>query len=108
MVVLALLNLAVGLVATTVVAVDTHRRGLSTRMQAGWIGFVAVSSIGGSVAVAAGDAGLLRLLQFGRDPMLVVTPVQLLATVLIAGVTLSALAVLAYGFGSRYGPLAAA
>ena len=107
MVVLALLNLAVGLVATTVVAVDTYRRGLSTRMQAGWIGFVAVSSIGGSVAVAAGDAGLLRLLQFGRDPMLVVTPVQLLATVLIAGVTLSALAVLAYGFGSRYGPLTA-
>ena len=107
MVVLALLNLAVGVVATTVVAVDTHRRGLSTRRQAGWIGFVATISIGGSGAVAAGDAVLFRLLQFGSDPLLAVTPLQLLVTVLIAGLTLSALAVLAYGFGSRYGPLTA-
>jgi len=106
MVVLALLNLAVGLVATAVVAVDTHRRGLSTRVQAGWVGFVAAVSIGGSAAVAAGDTIFLRLLQFGSDPLLVVTPFQLLATVLLAGLTLSALAVLTYGFGSRYGPLA--
>jgi len=62
MVMLALLNLAVGLVATAVVAVDTHRRGLSTRVQVGWIGFVAAVSIGGSGAVAAGDAVFLRLL----------------------------------------------
>ncbi|ESS09995.1 MAG: hypothetical protein A07HN63_00206 [uncultured archaeon A07HN63] len=107
MVILALLNLAAGLLATAVVVVDTHRRGLSPRVQAGWVGFVAISSIGGSVAVAVGDTVFLRLLQLGM-PLVVVTPFQLLTTVLIAGLTLSALAVLTYGVGSRYGPLATA
>jgi len=107
MVVLALLNLAVGIVATAVVAVDTRRRGLSPRAQAGWIGIVATISIGGSLAVALGDDVLFRLWITRSDPAIAVTPLQLLTGVVVAGVALSALAVLAYGFGSRYGPLAA-
>lgn len=102
----ALLNLVVGLLATILVAADTLRRDLQPRIQVGWIGFVATVSIGGSLAVALGDDVFFRLWIAGSDPAIAVTPLQLLTGVVVAGGTLSALAVLAYGFGSRYGPLA--
>ncbi|TQQ83587.1 hypothetical protein EGH24_01995 [Halonotius terrestris] len=108
MLVTALLNLVIGLLATVLVFTDTLRRDLSPRTQAGWTGFVAAISIGGSLAVAIGDDALYRLVMRGSDPALVVTPLAFIAGVIIAGLTLSALAVLTYGVGSRYGPFAAA
>ena len=106
--VVALLNLVVGLLATILVTADTLRRELPRRTQAGWIGFVAAISIGGSLAVALGDDVLVRLWIARSGPAIAVPPRQLLTGVFIAGLTLSTLAVLAYGFGSRYGPFAAA
>ena len=108
MLVTALLNLTVGLLATILVAVDALRRGLSRRTQAGRLGFVAAVSIGGSLTVALADDALFRLWTTGNDPVIAVTPLQLLTGVVIAGLTLSTVAVLTYGVGSRYGPLAAA
>ncbi|ERH07184.1 MAG: hypothetical protein J07HN4v3_02821 [Halonotius sp. J07HN4] len=108
MLVTALLNLAVGLLATILVFTDTLRRDLPPRTQVGWIGFVAAVSIGGSLTVALADDVLFQLWTAGSDPVIAVTPLQLLTGVVIAGLALSTLAVLTYGVGSRYGPLAAA
>lgn len=108
MVLFALLNLAVGLLATGLVVADALRRDLPTRRTLGWTGFVALVSIGGSLTVAVADDTLYRLWASGGDTAIVVTPVQLLTGVVVAGLAVSTLAVLTYGVGSRYGPLAAA
>ena len=84
---------------------DTLRRDPPARTQVGWIGFVALVSIGGSLAVAAGDSALYRLALASEPGVIAVTPLQLITTSIGAGLLLSALAVLAYGVGSRYGPL---
>ena len=100
-----LVGLGVGLVATSLVVADTLRRDLPARTQAGWVGFVALLSIGGSIAVAVGDSTVFRLLAASSDPVVAVTPLALLTRLVLASVALSALAVVAYGVGSRYGPL---
>jgi len=100
-----LVGLIVGLVATSLVLADTLRRDLPARTQAGWVSVVALLSIGGSIAVAAGDSTVFRLLAAGHDPVVAVTPLALLTRLVLASMALSALAVLAYGVGSRYGSL---
>ena len=105
MVVAFLIGLLVGLIATSLVVADTLRRDLPARTQAGWIGFVALVSIGGSFAVAIGDSAVFRLMAAGSDPVIAVTPLALLTSLVLASAALSTLAVLAYGVGSRYGPL---
>ena len=105
MVVALLVSLIVGLIATSLVVADTLRRDLPARTQAGWIGFVALLSIGGSFAVADGDDALYRLALAGEPRVVTVTPRQLIGATIGAGLGLSALAVLAYGVRSRYGPL---
>ena len=105
MVVALLVGLIGGLTATSLVIADTIRRELPARTRGGWIGFVALVSIGGSVGVAVGDTTVFRLIAAGSDPVIAVTPLALLTRLVLASVALSALAVVAYGVGSRYGPL---
>ena len=71
-----LVGLSVGLVATSLVFADTLRRDLPTRTQAGWVGFVALVSIGGSFAVAIGDSAVFRLMAARSDPVIAVTPLS--------------------------------
>jgi len=104
MVVALLVSLFIGLITTSLVLADTLRRNLPARTQAGWIGFVGLVSIGGSIAVTAGDDALYRWALAG-DTRVAVTPRQLITTTIGAGLALSALVVLTYGVGSRYGPL---
>jgi hypothetical protein len=55
--------------------------------------------------VAAGDDPLYRLALAGEPGAVTITPLQLIGATIGGGLGLSALAVLAYGVGSRYGPL---
>jgi len=104
MVVALLVGLIGGLTATSLVIADTIRRELPARTRGGWIGFVALVSIGGSVGVAVGDTTVFRLIAAGSDPVIAVTPLALLTGIVLTSGFLCALAVLAYGIGSRYGP----
>ena len=96
--------LVVGLIATSLVLADTIRRDFPIRTQAGWTGFVALVGVGGSLAAAVGDDALYRL-ALASDTRVAATPLQLITATIGAGLALSALAVLTYGDGSRYGPL---
>ena len=100
-----LVSLLVSLIATSLVVADTLRCDLPARTQAGWIGFVVLVAVGGSLAVAAGNNALYRLALAGEPRVVTVTPRQLIGATIGAGLGLSALAVLAYGVRSRYGPL---
>mgnify|MGYP000181983900 CR=1 FL=1 len=108
MVVALLIGLLVGLIATGLVVADTVRRGLPARTQAGWIGFVALVSIGGSLAAPLIDSVFYRLALAVEPTAVTVTPLQMFATRIGLRLTLSAVAVLAYGVGSRYGPFKSA
>ncbi|NHN64092.1 hypothetical protein G9463_12375 [Haloarcula sp. JP-Z28] len=93
--------------AAALVYVDATRRDLSKRYYTVAAFAVGLASFGGFLAASALGSGLLsasyRLL---NQPVIAVTPLDLLLSLLCFGLAVTALAVLGYGLTSRYGPLA--
>jgi hypothetical protein len=108
MVVALLVGLVAGLIATGLVIADTVRRRLPARTQAGWIGFVALVSLGGSLAAPVLDSAFYRVALAVEPTAVTTTPLQMLAARVGIRLLLSALGVVAYGIGSRYGPFKSA
>jgi len=93
--------------AAALVYVDATRRDLSKRYCTVAAFAVGLASFGGFLAAAVFGSGLFsafyRLLE---RPVIAVTPLDLLLSSLLFGLTGTALALLGYGVASRYGPLA--
>jgi hypothetical protein len=107
-----LLALPVTAVAAGVVYADAARRGLPLASRLRWTAGVSAGSLAG-FSVAFGLASWLfravhSLTGSPGGAVVVVSPVELVTTLSAAALAVSAAAVLAYGFGSRWGPLAAA
>ena len=102
-----IIALFVSPVATALVYADASRRALSRRYCTAAASVVGLASFGGFLAASALGSGLLsasyRLL---NQPVIAVTPLDLLLSLLCFGLAITALAVLGYGLTSRYGPLA--
>jgi len=96
--------LVVPALAAGLVYADAYRRGLSTGRRLLWSGAVAVVSYTGFLGAYAFDGRLFRsyVALTGAEPV-VSSPRQLLAWVVVLGLTVSAASVLAYGVGSRVG-----
>lgn len=109
MVSVALLSgLVIGLVATALVFVDTARRGFSPRSRLRWTGLAGGISLGGVLTAYVFDGVLYHLyLQLTDSPAIVSQPRAVAEAFLVIGLAAGALAVLTYGFASRYGPLKA-
>jgi len=110
MVPVILLNgLFIGVIATGLVFADTNRRNIRFQTRYLWTGFVGVVSLGGFLAVyAVNDAIYQFYLKVTDSPAIAPPPREVATAFLFVALALSVLAVLAYGFGSRYGPLKAA
>lgn len=103
--VVLLSGFSVGMIATGLVFVDTVRRGFSTKNQLLWSGIVGSVSLGGFVTVYVFDSVLYRLyIELTGSSAVVPVPRELAEGFLIISLALGVLAVLTYGFGSRYGP----
>jgi len=93
--------------AAALVYVDASRRALSRRYRTVAAFAVGLASFGGFLAAAVFGSGLFsafyRLLE---RPVIAVTPLDLLLSLLCFGLAITALALLGYGLTSRYGPLA--
>ncbi|AAV47014.1 unknown [Haloarcula marismortui ATCC 43049] len=92
---------------TALVYADARRRDLSQRYCTVAAFAVGLASFGGFLAASVLGSGLFsafyRLL---NQPVIAVTPLDLLLSLLCFGLAVTALAVLGYGLTSRYGPLA--
>jgi hypothetical protein len=93
--------------AAALVYADARRRDLSQRDCTAAASAVGLASFGGFLAASVLGSGLLsvyyRLL---NQPAIAVTPLDLLLSLLLFGLAITALAVVGYGLTSRYGPLA--
>ena len=86
---------------------DAGRRDLSQRYCAVAASAVGLASFAGFLAAAVFGSGLLSAYYRLLDrPAVAVTPLDLLLSLLLFGLAVTALAVLGYGLTSRYGPLA--
>lgn len=98
----------VAVLAASLVYVDAGRRDLPRRTRLGWTAGVGILSLGGFLAVYLFDGVLARTyLLLGGEPFVVRSPREVVTVLFLLGLAISAAAVLAYGLGSRYGPLAA-
>ncbi|EMA10810.1 hypothetical protein SAMN05443574_10220 [Haloarcula vallismortis] len=92
---------------TALVYADARRRALSRRYCTAAASTVGIASFGGFLAATALGSDLLsayyRLL---NQPVIAVTPLDLLLSLLLFGLANTTLAVIGYGVASRYGPLA--
>jgi hypothetical protein len=101
--------LVVSPVAAALVYADAARRDLSQRYCTIAAFAVGLASFGGFLAAAVFGSGLFSAFyRFLNRPVIAVTPLDLLLSLLLFGLAITALAVLGYGFASRYGPLAPA
>ncbi|KAA9406108.1 hypothetical protein Har1131_04555 [Haloarcula sp. CBA1131] len=92
---------------TTLVYADARRRDLSQRYCTAAASAVGLASFGGYLAASVLGSGLLSAFYRLLDrPVIAVTPLDLLFSLLFFGLAITAVAVLGYGFASRYGPLA--
>ncbi|WP_255151077.1 hypothetical protein [Halorarius halobius] len=95
-------------VATGLVYADTRRRSFPPTARRAWTGAVALVSVGGFFAAFTFDSELAAAYHlFTGRPVVVTSPLALLFGLSLVGLVTTAAAVLAYGVGSRYGPLAA-
>ncbi|WP_232686325.1 hypothetical protein [Halobacterium zhouii] len=102
-------GLVIGATGTGLVLADAVRRELPPRTRYVWTGSVGVVSLGGFLAVYPFENVLYRLyLEVTGSPAIAPQPREVTAALLLVTLAASAVAVLAYGFGSRYGPLKAA
>lgn len=106
--VILLSGLIIGATGTGLVLADATRRDLSPRTRCLWTGSVGLVSVGGFLTTYFFDDALYRLyLEVTGSPALAPQPREVAATLLLVTLAASAVAVLVYGFGSRYGPLKA-
>ena len=100
----SIVGLVVAPVAAGVVLADATRRDLGRGRRLLWVLAVGAASVGGFVAPAFFDDALRRAYLHGVKPEPVVaSPVEMAVLHLTVGLTVSATAVLVYGFGSRLG-----
>lgn len=98
-----------GVIATGLVFADTKRRNLPFQTQWLWTASAAVLSIGGFLAVYLLKDVLFQFyLEATGRPALVPSPQEVAQFYLFFALTVSVVAVLGYGFGSRFGPLKSA
>jgi len=103
----AFVALFVSPVAAALVYADANRRNLSQQYRTIAAAAVGLASFGGFLAAAVFGSGLFSAYYRLVDrPVIAVTPLDLLLSLLLFGLAITALAVLGYGFASRYGPLA--
>lgn len=104
-----LLGVPVAAIAGAVVYVDAARRDLPTAARLRWSGGVAGASLAGFIlAFGLDDVVFRHLAGLAGTPVVVTHPRQVVASLSIGGTAISAVAVLAYGFGSRFGHFEAA
>jgi hypothetical protein len=87
---------------------DATRRGLPQQTRSRWTGCVGfVSSCGFVLSITVFDDILIWIYKnmSGHPPMMVFTPYDFVMMLFKIGVAISALAVLMYVIGSRFGPL---
>jgi len=107
--VILLSGLFIGVIATGLVFADTNQRNIRSQTRYLWTGFVGVLSLGGFLAVYVLQDVLYQFyLNVTDSPAIAPPPREVVIAFLFVALVLSVLAVLAYGFGSRYGPLKAA
>lgn len=105
----ALAGVPVAALAAGLVYADAAGRDIASAARLRWTLGVAAASLGGFLVTFGLDGVLIRAyLTLSSGPLVVTSPRQLIASLFVVGLTVSAGAVLAYGIGSRYGPLAAA
>lgn len=92
-------------VAAAVVYAHAGRRGRSERARLVRAGLVGVASLGGFLLSSspAGDALIRAYLAAVKGALVLTSPYELLVLRVAIGVGATALAVLVYGFESRYG-----
>lgn len=102
-------GLVVAAVATITVYADALRRDVPRRTRHLWAGSVGFVSSGAFVGLCAFGEVLYRAyLGLMGTPKVVHSPRGLVTGLLVGGLAVSSVAVLAYGVGSRYGPLESA
>jgi len=100
----SMVGLVVASVAAGVVLADATRRDLGRARRRRWVLAVGAASVVGFVAPEFFDDVLRRAYLHGVKPEpVVVSPVEMTVLHLTVGLTVSATAVLVYGFGSRLG-----
>ena len=98
----AITGLFVASVAAGVVLVDATRRHLGRARRSRWVTAVGVACVGGFVVPALFDDALRRAYLHDVKPEPVVaSPAAMVVLHLTVGLTVTALAVLVYGFESR-------
>jgi len=104
--VVLLSGLFIGVIATGLVFADTNRRNIQPKTRYLWTGFVGLVSLGGFLTVyILRDALYQFYLKVTNSPAIAPLPREAAIAFLFLALVLGVLAVLAYGFGSRYGPL---
>lgn len=82
------------------------RRDLTPRVRALWAVGTGLLSVGGFVGAFLFRSYLFRVYpRLGGEPLIVRAPSDLLFFLFVGGLGVSVAALLAYGFGSRFGPL---
>lgn len=105
----ALLGVPVALLAGIVVYADAAGRDMTPGVRLGWSAGVAVASLTGFLAAFGLDGVFLRgYVVLADGPVVVTHPRQLVASLFVVGLAVTAGSVLAYGVGTRWGPLATA
>ncbi|KAA9399842.1 hypothetical protein Har1130_01815 [Haloarcula sp. CBA1130] len=85
---------------------DARRRDLSQRYCTAAASAVGLASFGGFLAASLFGSGLFSAYYRLLDrPVIAVTPLDFLLSLLYLGLSITVLAVLGYGVASRYGPL---
>jgi hypothetical protein len=107
--VVLLSGLFIGMIATGLVFADTNRRNMRFQTRYLWTGFVGLVSFGGFLTVYLFRDPLYQFyLNVTNSPAIAPLPREVAIAFLLLALALGVFAVLAYGFGSRYGPLKAA
>ena len=98
----------VALLVAAGVYADAGRRSLPRGTRLGWTIGTGIVSLGGFVLAFTLESVLFRayFLTLGR-PVVVHSPSELVTFLFLVGLAVSAVTVLGYGVGSRYGPFKA-
>ncbi len=104
--VVLLTGLLIGVVASGLASVDMRRRELTPRTYYFWTGGVALVSIGGPLTVFLFDNLLYQLYSgLTGGSRIALLPREIALIFITFSLIAGCISVLAYGIGSRYGPL---
>lgn len=99
---------AITLLAAGIVLADTNRRKLAPRTRLFWTAGVGLTSLGVFIGVFMFQRYVYEFYyRVTGQHVITHTPYELVLNSFIAGLLLTAIAVLTYGFGSRFGPFKA-